>query len=513
MRLLSPFMLALGLLALLIFLLFPRGAPPIAHAQSVAVATITSTHTSTTTTAAAAAAHSLYLPLIHRGGSQTPPLKTKSGIHLGNRGHDWREELFTWIMTDTVTGTWPAAVVVLSSQIYSFTRPTATAPDNEYCRITAATPKLTGTGEPYNAFHYLAAAARAGTKIIIRITPSPGNFVDYADPGDNHTLLATTTPAGGDYCGDRETQQQKVAQYRDILDIAQEMQAIYTLNRTYDWPADSFFFEPANEPNYEWYEAFREQGKTIDPNVDNKDAWIEMDEYFAALYDQAKTLNAELQILTPPMSQRLFGEHFGLGSCDAWTVVGGGQHSGLDFMKKTFGYDFAAPTQPASPKADGFSLHNYWEIGQEQWETNANVSLDFFCDYAGGGIRDIHIPSDHISQHLPDGIALTMRLSGKPIFISEADLLSPCQYSASTLLSKDRIPGDLNDYPVATAQSLQSFIEQEYAAHYTIAWLLTNEYAGDGACTNPNTEINWHEIYRETGAAREWFQRWWPDTQ
>ncbi len=133
MRLLPLFMLALGLLALLIFLFFPRGAPPIAHAQSVTVATITSTHTSTTTTAAAAAAHSLYLPLIHKHGN----IKRKSGLHLGNRGSDWRIELFSHI-TGTVTGTWPAAVVVLSSQLYSFTRPTTAATNNERCWITDA---------------------------------------------------------------------------------------------------------------------------------------------------------------------------------------------------------------------------------------------------------------------------------------------------------------------------------------------------------------------------------------
>ena len=55
-----------------------------------------------------------------------------------------------------------------------------------------------------------------GMVLVFRITPSPGNFIDYAHPGITHTLRADEIPAGGDYCGDSETQKKKVEKYRDI---------------------------------------------------------------------------------------------------------------------------------------------------------------------------------------------------------------------------------------------------------------------------------------------------------
>ena len=186
-------------------------------------------------------ARQLFLPLIQKPAK---PPKHKSGIHLGNRGSsDWRIELFTHI-TGT-TGTWPSAVVIQSDQVYNLYRYSTGK-----CRIAAAGLKLTGEGEPYNVYKYLTAAAKAGTQVVIRITPSPGNFVDYADPGAlPHTLLSGEEPAGGDYCGNAN----KHYRYRDVRDIAAEMAAIHQVNIDYGWPPGSFFFEPANEPNQEWY--------------------------------------------------------------------------------------------------------------------------------------------------------------------------------------------------------------------------------------------------------------------
>lgn len=216
-------------------------------------------------------------------------------------------------------------MVIQSSQVYSLSRAPRTNPTS-VCRITGVTLKLTGEGEPYNVYNYLTSAVAAGVEVVIRITPSPGNFVDYAAPGQGHHLSNATQPAGGDYCDIDEDGKRDDEKFRDILDLAQEMNAIYTINKQNGWPANAFFFEPANEPNYEWYKQLidEEKADTLSPYMSHKDAWIEMDEYFAALYDQAKALNTELQILTPPMPQRLFGEHFGLGSCDTWQVDGGG---------------------------------------------------------------------------------------------------------------------------------------------------------------------------------------------
>ena len=107
----------------------------------------------------------MFLPLIAK---PSKPPKYKSGIHLGNRNSsDWRAELFT-LITGTVAGTWPSAVVIQSDQVYRLYRYST-----GQCRIVAAGVKLTGEGKPYNVYTYLAAAAKAGTIVVIRITPSP----------------------------------------------------------------------------------------------------------------------------------------------------------------------------------------------------------------------------------------------------------------------------------------------------------------------------------------------------
>jgi hypothetical protein len=471
------------------------------------------------------ALQSFYLPIIWKGDPTVPTptptpapsmqTKIKSGIHMGNRGSDWHPNLFTRLGRAT-DGAWPAAVVVQSDQLYNIQRATT-----GLCRVSDATVKQIND-EDYELYTYLTeAVTEHGTIVVIRITPSPGNFDDYDDLGDNHVLLASEIPAGGDYCGGFEEQKTKVHQYRDILDIAKEMDAIYRLSvETHNWPKAKLFFEPANEPNYEWYEKFVVVDRIVNlaPKIDNKQAWIDMDNYFAALYDRAKQpdLNPNLQILTPPMAQGLYGEHFGIGTCNAWTLANGVLQSGFDYMKKTYGYDFdAGPLNQPPAKADGFSLHNYWRAGREAWDSyHGGISHDFICNYPQG-IPDFQPSSDHLSQYFPDAMAVTMRGSGKPVFITEADLLSPCQQPPSSLTRKDRIPGDATDNPRNTSNSMLEFIRQEFWASYVIAWLLVNEFeAPIFSCTddNPNDEINWHEAYLENGVEREWFGLWWPIT-
>jgi hypothetical protein len=120
---------------------------------------------------------SLYLPVI----AGKPTRKSKSGIHLGNRGSsDWRTEFFDWIQpapTGAADGQWPAAVVIQSDQIYTLHRFTTGK-----CRIEKAVVKRTGANEEYNVYKYLTQAIKAGTKVVIRITPSPGNFKDEIGP-------------------------------------------------------------------------------------------------------------------------------------------------------------------------------------------------------------------------------------------------------------------------------------------------------------------------------------------
>ncbi|MCX6045634.1 MAG: hypothetical protein NT075_11025 [Chloroflexi bacterium] len=462
------------------------------------------------------APNTVYLPLI-------AGYTKKSGIHMGNRNTDWQDTFLQRIQPPPVgaaDGKWPAAVVIQSDQVYQVMRPISPDPanKNERCRVNGATVKQTN-GQDYAVYDYLTRAISRtnGTIVVIRITPSPGNFSDYDHLGKKHNLLATEIPAGDNYCGDTtEAQKHKVEKYRDVYDIAAEMEAIYQVNKAHGWPLDRFYFEPANEPNYEWYQKLITVDKVLDlaPNVDNKQAWIDMDEYFAALYDQAKKLNHALQILSPSMAQRLYGEHFGLGTCDISKVEGGGQHSGLDFMKKTYGYDYATINQVPA-KADGFSLHNYWQAGQETWDTRGGVSFDGYCDYEHGGIKNLPKAlkpvSDHITQYFPDGMAVTMRQSGKPMLITEADLVAPCPKATTSLIRKETLSGDLIDYASLASDSLTTFIQQEFGARYVIAWLLVNEYEGSTDC-DTNGEINWHEAYGENGQPRGWFTLWWPVT-
>ncbi len=395
---------------------------------------------------------------------------------------------------------------MLSDQVYTLHRYTTGK-----CRVVGVTLKLTGEGEPYHVYNYLTAAAKAGTQVVIRINPSPGNFVDYADPGAlPHTLLSNEEPAGGDYCGNANQHYH----YRDVRDIAEEMHAIYQVNIQHGWPAASFFFEPANEPNQEWYNIYKQQNIIVDPSVDHKDAWIQMDEYFAALYDEAKELNSALQVLSPPLSQELYGEHYRLGTCNPWRVQGDSQNrSGIDFMKQTFGYDPDAAEPYPEPKADGFAWHNYWRAGYETWQDIPGMvpTMDVLCP-TNPLTHSLH--SNHFIQYLSAG--MQVQIGPRPTFITEADLKSPCQLGeAGTAEGKDSSPEAIRD-------SLLAFIEEERIAQSVIVWLLINQEADEADTCRVNQdpeeamyhnyEQNWHEAYGEDANRvyeRAWFPLWW----
>jgi hypothetical protein len=142
---------------------------------------------------APSAPSALYLPMI----AGKPATKSKSGIHLGNRSSDWQSAFLHQIQpspTGAEDGQWPAAVVIQSDQIYLFERSTVSP-----CRVNGATVKQTN-GQDYAVYDYLTHAVQeGGVNVVIRITPSPGNFSDYAQPGSTHNLLGDDTPAGGDY--------------------------------------------------------------------------------------------------------------------------------------------------------------------------------------------------------------------------------------------------------------------------------------------------------------------------
>jgi hypothetical protein len=62
-------------------------------------------------------------------------------------------------------GMWPRIVVAQSNQVFDISRS-----DPPTCTISGVSVKN------WNLFTYLQKAAQAGTRVVIRIAPSPGNF-------------------------------------------------------------------------------------------------------------------------------------------------------------------------------------------------------------------------------------------------------------------------------------------------------------------------------------------------
>ena len=132
---------------------------------------------------APAAPNAVYLPLI-TGGTGISRIKTRSGIHMGNRGigSDWTTTVCQ-LITGTTQGIFTAATVVQSAPLFNFIRSSSLP-----CRID----RVAEVRAP-NLYNYLNMAIHGGTMIIVRITPSPGNFTDDV----THTLKADEAPAGG----------------------------------------------------------------------------------------------------------------------------------------------------------------------------------------------------------------------------------------------------------------------------------------------------------------------------
>ena len=412
--------------------------------------------------AMAFAPNNVYLPLVIRNYPPPPPMKQQTGIHLGSRQDTWPESTLEKIDGRLPGGVWPRAVVVQSSQLYFLDRHTT-----GQCNIAQARVRLDGL------YAYLAEAQRNGVIVIIRITPSPGNFADWEDTGLVHVLDASTTPVGGNYCDG------KFGKFRAIDDIATEMHEIYKLNtnQNHQWNPANFFFEPVNEPNNEWYSYWED--KEAQDRIQTSIAWTEMDAYFSALYDHVKSLDPNIQVLTPPMAQGNFAETERFVTCEPMTVSVSGQ-SGYAFMPNTF-----------STKNDGYSWHNYWRQGQENWVHTGDP-----CP-----------ASHHVFQYFPQWLQTSIASSSKPAFITEADLFSPCQ-------DDDNPVKDKNAQATETQESLWQFVAEEHGADYVIAWLLTEfpystveKCPADEQLTNYE-EIKWHQAY-EDDMERGWFAPWW----
>ncbi|MFN8488728.1 MAG: hypothetical protein U0350_14095 [Caldilineaceae bacterium] len=93
--------------------------------------------------------------------------------------------------------------------------------------------------------------------------------------------------------------------------------------------------------------------------MDNKTAWLDLDNYFANLYDLAHQKNSDMQLLTPPIGQENWAEHYKLHSCNVYAVLDDSSpvayRSGYDFMERTYGQG----------RFTGFSWHNYWIAGED----------------------------------------------------------------------------------------------------------------------------------------------------
>jgi len=403
----------------------------------------------------------VYLPLVIKNHPPPPPLKQRTGIHLGSRQDAWPSSTLQRIDGRLPGGVWPRAVVVQSDQLYTIDRHTT-----GQCSIAQARVRLDGL------YAYLTEAQRNGVIVIVRITPSPGNFDDWQNTALDHVLRSGTTPAGSNYCDG------KFDEFRAIDDVATEMHEIYKLNvDQHGWNPAQFFFEPANEPNKEWYTDW-EHDLEAQRRLKTTSAWTEMDAYFSALYDHTKSLNPNIRILTPPMAQGNFAETTRFISCEPMTVSVSGQ-SGYAFMLNTF-----------TDKNDGYSWHNYWREGKETWKLSGNP-----CP-----------ASEHVFQYFPPELQMTIADSGKPAFVTEADLFSPCQESDNPITNRDLQAAE-------TRQSLWRFVSEERGADYIVAWLLTEfpysivEDCHKGGLTNYE-EIRWHQGY-EDNLERTWFGPWW----
>lgn len=378
-------------------------------------------------------------------------------------------------------GSLPAVIVVLSQEIYNVNRSKI-----GQCEITSVS---IGREEDYD---FLKSAAQAGTQIVIRVFPSPGNFEDAVDPNNQHRLISEegSLPPDRTYCeGQGRNGARGFESFRAIDDIAREMQLIQDINRRNGFTA---YFVPANEPNGEWFSNWY---RALPPQdrINRFRSWAQMDDYFSNLYAAVKDLDDSIQILTPAMAQFDFAEVLRFDTCTRMTLlaplsVAATGFSGYDAMPRTYTRD-----------NDGYSWNNYWRQQGEFW---SNSPADDSCDPVDDDNN--RVGSHHVFQYFSARIQQAIVDSGKPTFITEADIFSPCQLASTNLRTKD-------DDPEAVSESIWRFIDEERGADYVAAWLLTqegrDEYTEDDLC--PDFEIAWHEAYRDDGTERDWFRLWW----
>jgi hypothetical protein len=380
-------------------------------------------------------------------------------MHLGNRNSgDWTTDMLA-PFDPAQGGIWPRIVVAQSNQVFNISRS-----DPPTCTISGVSVKN------WNLYNYLQnAAQKGGAWVVFRIAPSPGNFEEsilngWPDPAQvpGRTMIAEIgiRPGGWLQC-DNDWR------FRPADDVGDEILAIQRFILTappsgYRWGA--FGFEPANEPNTEWYALGTPS--TV-PALDESQSWQDMDQYFANIYDYVRE-NAEwlpIRVLTPPMAQSAYAETHDIRSDDP-DCGEGFPFSGYEVMTRTF--------DAADPKNDGYSWHNYWIVDREEWEA---------CP---GG--------QHVSMWFPDTMKSNIQNGARPAIITEADLASPGQGMGNWLTDKDALPQTV-------ASSIREFLYYEELANGVAVWLLNDDTG--------NAEHGWHQAYTPTVGFREWFTAWW----
>lgn len=386
--------------------------------------------------------------------------KCWSGVHLGNRNFsDWNSTLLQKI-DPQLGGEWPVVAVALSNQVYQINRYSSSHPTYP-CRIYSASirnPVL---------FDYIKRASQAGVRVVIRLMPSPGNFPDWNDPNwPNHSLSSGPPVGPNGYCDWNN--------YRSPGDLGDEMGRIQALNWSEGFLV--FGFEPANEPNVEWYS--RNVGT---PRIWNSTAWTDMDAYFSTIYDYVHAnYPAYIKVLTPPMVQSQYAEGNDIEDVgdstpceDIWLVDD--VYKGYDLMRTTY-----------ETKSDGINWHNYWSQGKELYN---------YCPLG-----------QHVSIYFPQWMKDAIRNQGIPVTITEADLGSPSQMRGLNPLPDKRT----GDNPTYAADSIQYFFNSEHwfggQYHYGVfprvaSWLLADD-TGFG-------DHDWHKAYEESGFEHLWYRLWY----
>lgn len=445
-----------------------------------------------------------YTPTTESGTEDVQPEKVWTGIHLGNTLPEglvgtapWTETMFDLIDPNDGDGIWPAVIVVQSSNLYRIDRQS-----NAGCYVESAT---RNTDYPEHVFEYVKAAALRGIPIIVRITPSPGNFPDWNMPVGQQLdrNMIFDRPAGGssengDYCN--YVGRSYAVEYREPEDIALEIIAIQSYNLSQGF--EVFGFIPANEPNAEWYA--NPPGSDVSlpqpqPNAGMESVWEDMGVYFrnvhtlAHFFNVDKNLGLDIRVMTPPMAQGWYAEGISFfGDCGESKLLF--RNADGDIVRTETGYNLMEGYYKWYN--DGVTWHNYWLAG-----VGEDHSDYVRCEDGG----------NHVSYYFPEWLRATIDPVDKPPFILEADIASPEQAILGSINPRFE---DKDSHIVPVSESIRRFFHNEYcyggsdlrqgySANVHIAsWLLSDN--------SDKPEHHWHMAYTSSaGEVRPWFDEWW----